>query len=115
MKQKKLKRILIISYFFPPCSLTASQRVLSWAKWLHKFGYYPVIITRKWEVKLKTLKDVSIPNSSGILHKNYKTYEVYYLPYKGNLRDRIYQKYGNNKLTKVRQALTFMELLFQYF
>ena len=115
MKHKELKRILIISYFFPPCSLTASQRVFSWAKWLHKFGYYPIIITRKWEFKLKTLKDVSIPSSSGIRHEKKDTYEVYSLPYDGNLRDRIYNKYGDSKFTKVRQTLTFLELVFQYF
>ena len=115
MKSSTLKPILIISYFFPPCSLTASQRVFSWAKWLHKFGYYPVIVTRKWETKLKTLKDVSLPSSDGIEHVKNENYEVYYLPYKGNLRDRIYQKYGESKYSKIRQALTFLELFFQYF
>ena len=115
MDQKKLKRVLIISYFFPPCSLTASQRVFSWAKWLHKFGYYPTIISRKWEKNLKTLKDVSIPSSNGISHEKYEEYEVYYLPYKGNLRDRIYQKYGESKFRLFRQGLTFAELFLQYF
>ncbi len=115
MGKENLKRILVISYFFPPCSLTASERVYSWAKWLHKFGFYPVIISRKWEVKLKTLKEVSIPSSPGILHEKHDTYEVYYLPYKGNLRDRIYKKYGDARYSKIRQALTFIELFFQFF
>ncbi|MDA9328742.1 hypothetical protein N9Q76_01305 [Flavobacteriales bacterium] len=115
MDAKKLKPILIISYFFPPCSLTASQRVYSWAKWLNKFGYYPTIISRKWEENLKTLKDVSIPSSNGILHEKNEEYEVYYLPYKGNLRDRIYQKYGESKFRLLRQGLTFLELFLQYF
>ncbi len=114
MANNPLKKILIISYFFPPCSLTASARVQSWAKWLYKFGYYPVIISRKWEKELKTLKDVSIPSSDGVLHEKHKNYEVYYLPYKGNLRDKIYQKYGEAKFGKIRQGLTFLELFFQY-
>lgn len=109
-----MKRILVLSYFFPPCSLTASERVGSWAKYLNKFGYYPVIITRKWEQKLKTLKDVSIPTSGGVVHEKHDGYEVYYMPYKGNLRDRIYQKYGDRKFGLIRQGLTFMELFFQY-
>lgn len=115
MENKSLKKVLIISYFFPPCSLTASQRVYSWAKWLNKFGYYPVIVSRKWEERLKTLKDVSIPTSPGMLHEKHDTHEVYYLPYNGNLRDKIYEKHGSNKYTKLRKALTFFELVFQFF
>lgn len=115
MASRQLKKILIISYFFPPCTLTASARVQSWANSLHKFGYYPIIITRKWDVGLKTLKDVSIPSSKGVKHEQHENYEVYYMPYKGNLRDRIYQKYGDKKLSIIRQGLTFIELFFQYF
>lgn len=110
-----MKKVLIISYFFPPCSLTASERVYSWAKWLNKFGLHPVIITRKWEERLKTLKDVSIPTSDGIEYVKEDGYEVYYLPYHGNLRDRLYSKYGAGKFKLIRQSLTFFELFFQYF
>lgn len=115
MAQNSLKKILIISYFFPPCNLTASERSYSWAKWLHKYGYYPVIVSRKWEEKLKSLKDVSIPSSKGVLNEKFETHEVYYLPYKGNLRDKIYRKYGEDKYSKIRQTLTFFELIFQFF
>jgi len=115
MAQNPLKKILIISYFFPPCNLTASGRTHSWAKWLHKYGYYPVIVSRKWEEKLKSLKDVSIPSSEGVLHEKFDTHEVYYLPYKGNLRDKIYRRYGEYKYVKIRQTLTFFELIFQFF
>ncbi len=115
MAQNALKKVLIISYFFPPCNLTASGRTYSWAKWLHKYGFYPVIVSRKWEEKLKSLKDVSIPSSDGVLHEKFETHEVYYLPYKGNLRDKIYRKYGDNKYVKIRQTLTFFELIFQFF
>ena len=115
MAQNSLNKILIISYFFPPCNLTASGRTYSWAKWLHKYGYYPVIVSRKWERKLESLKDVSIPSSEGVLHEKFDTYEVYYLPYKGNLRDKIYRKHGEDRCTKLRQTLTFFELIFQFF
>ncbi len=115
MSKHSLKKILIITYFFPPCNLTASQRTFSWAKWLHKFGYYPVVVSRKWEKKLNSIKDVSTLSSDGISHDKFENYEVYYLPYKGNLRDRVYQKYGDNKFVKLRQCLTFAELIFQYF
>tara|TARA_B110000211_G_scaffold234224_1_gene302963 strand:- start:1683 stop:2858 length:1176 start_codon:yes stop_codon:yes gene_type:complete len=72
------------------------------------------VVTRKWEEKLKTLKDVSIPTSPGVIHEKNDNFEVYYMPYAGNLRDRIYKKHGDSKFRLLRQSLTFIELFFQY-
>jgi hypothetical protein len=110
-----LKKVLIISYFFPPCNLTASQRALSWAKYLHQFGYFPLIITRKWETHLSKLQDMSFGTSDGVLHEKNDDYEVYYLPYKPNFRDKIFISFGEKKWSVLRRALTFLELLFQPF
>ena len=62
-----MQKVLIISYFFPPCNLTASQRVVSWAKYLHKSGYYPIIITRKWEKHVTSFDDCHYPTSKEVL------------------------------------------------
>jgi glycosyltransferase involved in cell wall biosynthesis len=107
-----MKRVLIISYFFPPCNLTASERVSSWAKHLNKFGYYPVVITRRWDHKIKTLADTSLATPNDSVHEKNENFEVYYLPYIPNLRDRIYTKYGN-KLGIFRRLLSLMELALQ--
>ena len=40
------EKILIITEFFPPNNCAASNRVFSWAKNLHKYGYYPVIFCK---------------------------------------------------------------------
>jgi hypothetical protein len=109
-----LKKILIISYFFPPCNLTASQRVLSWANDLNKFGYYPIIITRKWETNIETLHDMSIATTGNEVHQIYDNYEVYYLPYKSTLKDKIYALRSTNRfLVFFRKALSFTELIGQ--
>ncbi len=110
-----MKKVLIISLFFPPCNLPASQRAFSWANYLHKFGYYPIILTRRWDHHLTHLSDASRDTESTVLHEKNEHYEVYYLPYKGNLRDRLYVKYGNERYRFIRKILTFMELLFQNF
>ncbi len=110
-----MKKVLIISYFFPPGNFAGSYRILSWAKYLNKFGYYPIIITRKWEHKINDFKDMSKPSSEGVEHCFFDNYEVFYLPYKGNLRDRLYSKYGDTKYKALRKLLTFGELLFQNF
>lgn len=110
-----MKKVLIVSYFFPPCNLTASQRAMSWARYLKLFGYYPVILTRRWDHKVNTLADVSRSTPQEILHEVHEDYEVYSIPYHANLRDRIYVQHGESKYAIVRRLLTLLELLLQNF
>jgi peptidoglycan/xylan/chitin deacetylase (PgdA/CDA1 family)/glycosyltransferase involved in cell wall biosynthesis len=112
---KKLKKILIISYFFPPSTFTGSFRISSWAKYLSEFGYYPVIVTRNWNVRITEYKDMSESISGEIIHCKFNNYEVYYLPYKGNLRDRLYQNFGDSKMILPRRLLSLFEVIFQNF
>lgn len=108
-----MKKILILSYFFPPCNLTASSRPYGWAKHLYLAGYYPIIVTRKWETPVKHYSDLSTPTSAQVEHYKYDHYEVYCLPFKGNLKDRIYKKYGDRKFVWLRKTLSYFELVAQ--
>ncbi|MDW7694630.1 hypothetical protein R9C00_07745 [Flammeovirgaceae bacterium SG7u.111] len=108
-----MKKVLIISYFFPPCTLTAAQRTGSWASELHKNGYYPIVISRRWNHPLKSLKDCSIPSKGDVLHEKNDRFESYHLPYKGNMRDRMLTKYGEGKFSMFRRMLTLLELILQ--
>jgi glycosyltransferase involved in cell wall biosynthesis/peptidoglycan/xylan/chitin deacetylase (PgdA/CDA1 family) len=110
-----MKKILIISYFFPPSTFTGSFRIYSWAKYLNQFGYYPVIVTRNWDIPISDYKDMSVSTSDKIIHEKNDNFEVYYLPYIGNLRDNLYKKYGDIKMVLPRRILTFMEVLLQNF
>lgn len=107
-----MKKILIISYFFPPCNLTASQRVSSWAKHLSKSGYYPIVITRKWEKHVESFKDCHYSTSQGLDIEKYDHFEVHYMPYKANLRDRLHTK---NKFSILKRFLSLFEIIFQNF
>ena len=107
-----MKKILIISYFFPPCNLTASQRVSSWARYLSKSGYYPIVITRKWEKHVQSFQDCHYPTSSGVHIEKHNHYEVHYTPYKANFRDRLHTK---NKFSILKRFLSFFEIVFQNF
>ena len=88
---------------------------MSWARYLKLFGYYPVILTRRWDHKVNTLADVSRSTPSDVLHEVYDGYEVYSVPYHANLRDSIYVKHGEHKYALVRRLLTLLELLLQNF
>ena len=107
-----LNKILIISYFFPPCSLTASNRAFFWAKYLKDYGYEPIVITRKWDHKIKSPEDIakSSINKKKIIEEK-ASYRVIYMPYKSSLRDKIYVK--KPRWILLRKLLTFVELFGQ--
>lgn len=117
MKQdiKHIKKVLIISYFFPPCNLPGAQRVYSFARYLKGFGYYPVVITRRWDHKIESIRDVSLACPGDLLIEKKDNYEAHYLPYKQSLKDKIYTRYGENKLRFFRRVLSFVEIILQNF
>lgn len=110
-----MKKVLILSYFFTPCNLTASQRAYGWAKYMKKYGYYPVIITRNWDNPISTPADVLKKSGVEIKHEITNDYEVYYLPYSGSLRDRFFVKYGETRFGFFRRFLTFFEIFLENF
>ncbi|MEO0552462.1 MAG: hypothetical protein AAF149_04650 [Bacteroidota bacterium] len=106
-----MQKILILSYFFPPSNLTASQRIEGWAKNLSKFGYYPIVITRNWDVQGPLEKDRLKPSGSKIEIVENDGCEVHYLPYKPSLRDYCL----NKDLTFFSKIFTFLELVLRNF
>lgn len=109
-----MKKILIISYFYSPCNLTASQRVSGWANYLSEFGYYPIIVTRNWENKINSTEDVLLSSGNELIHEKNDNHEVYYLPYKASKRDEIYTKYkGKKSIQKLSKVFTFKDLILE--
>ena len=43
-----MKKVVILSYFFPPANFVGAERTAFWAKYLKEFDIYPIIITRCW-------------------------------------------------------------------
>ncbi|MCB9189491.1 MAG: hypothetical protein H6599_09465 [Flavobacteriales bacterium] len=48
-----MKKILILSYHFPPMNVIASQRALGYANHFKKFGFEPTILTFDWSKKIE--------------------------------------------------------------
>ena len=107
-----MEKILIISYFFPPCNLTGSQRAFNWAINLKEFGYSPIVITRKWDHSILTPSDLgsSSINKNTVDYKNEK-YRAIYMPYKPSIKDKIYTNFPKSKI--LRKFLSFIELIVQ--
>jgi glycosyltransferase involved in cell wall biosynthesis len=111
-----MKKILILSYFFQPCNLTASRRVSGFAEHFHKFDIYPIIITRNWDISIEKPEDVLKSTGSDVIHIKTSNYEVYYLPYRSNLRDKVFLNSHNNLLFKyLSKILTIISMVGELF
>jgi len=107
----KKKKVILLSLYFPPCNITASQRVFSWAKYLSIYGFYPIVITRRWDYPIIEQSDAYKECGPGIIHEVNENYEVYFLPYKPSLRDKILVKHGESGCSVIRRVLTLIEIM----
>ena len=74
-----MKKILLISYFYPPANFVGVQLTAAWAKYLHEYGYYPIIITRQWNEGQTDLAD-QLKNSVlkiGVMNSSRKQTQIY--------------------------------------
>src|SRR6185295_13004214 len=99
-----MQKVLIVAYFFPPCNLTASQRPFAWAKYLHEFGYEPIIVTRNWDIEISNNLDMSRDAGDNDRMEESNGFKVWYMKYRGNLRDRFFVKYGYERFSFLRKA-----------
>ncbi len=109
-----MKKVLILSYFFPPCNLTAANRIGSWAQHLHNFGYHPVIVTRSWVNTISSPEDVLMSSGKETVCEEHENYTVYYLPYRASWRDKMFVSKSQFK-KQISRLLTFINLILQNF
>jgi glycosyltransferase involved in cell wall biosynthesis len=102
-----VKKLIIISYFYPPAAFVGGERTQYWAENLHKHGYYPVVITRQWNKGQKDLVNRINHNQHSV--EKYETYEVHRLPYNRSLRDKCAPF---KWLKPIQKLLTLCELVF---
>lgn len=110
-----MKKALILAYDFPPYSSMGGQRPFSWFNNFQKLNVFPIAVTRQWPAKVQSkidyvkqsesLKPIVETSDSGILIKS---------AYKPNLRDKLLLKFGDGRVTKLRQALSFVSVIFSF-
>lgn len=102
-----MKKILILSSFYPPANFVGADRIESWASYLHDSGFYPIIICRQWNEGQTDLTEKVKNNKLQIDYNEIN--EVHRLPYRQSWRDRC-AKY--KWLKPVQKVLTLIELIF---
>ncbi|PWL30504.1 MAG: hypothetical protein DCO96_05880 [Fluviicola sp. XM-24bin1] len=101
-----MKRILIISYFYPESAFVGGQRTHYWAENLHKHGYYPIVVTRNWNKGQTTLTEEVEDNEAKM--EKFDTHEVHRLPFEQSTRDKMANK---PSMRYFQKALTVWELI----
>jgi hypothetical protein len=102
-----MKKVLIISYFYPPANYVGGERAASWAKYLHESDCYPIIVTRQWNQEQKNTYDKVEKNN--YVFEKHAHYEIHRLPYRQSLRDRLF-KYRNPFFVILRKLLTLIDI-----
>jgi len=106
-------RVLIISYYFSPCELTAANRAASWARYFPQNGIDCTVVTRKWERPIKTFTDIGYSTSPGVTVEKYENCTVHRVPYTASIKDLLFQKYNGKIAIFLRKFLSLLELLIQ--
>jgi glycosyltransferase involved in cell wall biosynthesis len=107
-----MKKVVLLSYFYIPGNFAGSMRIAAWARYLSEYGYYPVVITRHWDKNESDLSAISTGTELVVEKKD--NYEIHYLPYKGNYRDRLLNT-NKRGLLILRKVLSFAEIFLQNF
>jgi hypothetical protein len=110
-----MKKVLIISYYFPPCNLTPSERIYSWAKYLNECGIYPIVVTRNWDIPIKGFSDELKSSGSEVKFERNEGYEVWYLPYKQSFKESLFTEGGLSVKKIVYLILSFWTNFIQVF
>ena len=88
-----LKKVIILADYFPPCNLTPAERTFSFACYLNEFGYYPIVVTRNWDIPILHSRDEHKKTGDHIIHEKKQNYEVYYVPFKPTLKNIFFEKF----------------------
>lgn len=112
-----MKKVLILTYDFPPYVSVGGQRPYSWYKYFKDFYIYPVVVTRQWSNKYGNNMDyINASESDEIIIEKTEKGTIIRTPYFPNLSNRLLLKYGDNKYRRVRKIITaYYEILQWYF
>lgn len=105
-----MKKIIIISYFFPPANFVGAQRTANWFTFLSDYNIYPIVITRQWNNDQCDITSEVINNELNV--EKYANGEIHRLPFKHSFRNSLAK---NQSFRFIQKTLTFFELIFSNF
>lgn len=111
----ELRKVLILANDFPPLNTVGAQRPWSFFKYLKKYGYYPIVVTRHWNENQVTTELKHRPSDRQELEvETNECGTIYRVPFKGDIRDWLIVRYGLNRMNALRKILTFFLTIGRY-
>ncbi|HVG12766.1 MAG TPA: hypothetical protein VM843_07150 [Flavisolibacter sp.] len=91
-----MKKILIVTYYFPPYTGIEGHRPDSWYRYFRDLGLSPIVVTRHWtEGATQTWEDYQTDSGTDIEIERTERGEVHRLPYRAY---KEFKKWGRKKL-----------------
>lgn len=110
-----MTKLLILAYDFPPYISVGGLRPYSWYKYLHLFNVHPIVVTRQWENQYGNHLDYISPgHSDSVEIEDTAEGTMINTPYKPNLSNRIFLKYGEEKYRLFRKFISLTYVVLQY-
>ena len=111
-----MKRLLILAYDFPPYVSVGGLRPYAWAKYLYEFGVYPIVVTRQWSNTYGDERDYVAPSATNeMIYEESPEGAILRMPYKPNMANRIFLKYGNSRFSLLRRLVSAYYEITQFF
>lgn len=104
-----MKKVLILANDFPPLNTPGALRAFSFFKYLARYGYSPIVVTRHWSADQATTESKHLPSKERFVEL--ETHEfglIYRVPFRGDLRDRVIGIFGLGGLVTIRKLLTVL-------
>ncbi len=109
-----MNKILVLCYDFPPLPSIGAQRPYSWFLHLHKYGFYPTVICRRWKKGIKKLDEYFEADEGKEEVNETSENRLIRIPHKQSIKDKLITNSGMDKSVLLRKLLTLYETFFKW-
>ena len=109
-----MKKVLILCYDFPPLPSIGAQRPSSFFRHLPKYGFYPVVITRKWKNNITNHNEYFEADEGKEEMTQNNSSTLIRLPEKQSFKNKLITRHGINNYVLLRRAISLTEVFFKW-
>lgn len=110
-----MRRVIILTYDFPPYISVGGLRPFSWFKYFKEFGIIPIVVTRQWMKSFGNKSDYIAPSlSEEIIFEESDFGLIIKAPYFPNLANRIMLRYGEENFKFFRKFFSACSEILQF-
>ena len=109
-----MRKILILCYDFAPLPSIGAQRPSSFLRHLPKYGFHPIVITRKWKEDITTHTEYFEADEGTEEITETASSTLIRLPEKQSFKNKLIAKHGINRYVLLRKLVSFTEVFLKW-